>query len=156
MLPENNELLKYQIKFWSESIKPTVNQALELTPKDKLDWAPAEKMITLGNIFLHISECSDGWYDEVIKGKHSTEPAKDICPPKEKIAEHLENHWKRMERFFAEPPEVFGKVYTIEHQGKSYSLDGYWVFTHILEHDIHHRSQINQYLRILGIAPPKI
>ncbi len=156
MLSENNDLLRYQIKFWRESIKPTLNQALELAPADKLNWAPADKMITLGNIFLHIPEASDAWYEEVMKGNESTELAKGPCPPKDKIAQYLEIHWKRLERFFAEPPQVLSKIYKIEHLGKTYSLDGYWIFTHLLEHDIHHRSQINQYLRILKIPPPKI
>jgi uncharacterized damage-inducible protein DinB len=158
MLSENNPLLEYQIKFWRESVKPTLNQALELAPKDKLDWALAEKMITLGNLFLHVSECSDCWYDEVMKGKKAIELAfaEKPCPSKEKLMEYLKNHWERMERFFLEPSEVLSKTYKIEHEGKTHYLDGYWIFTHLLEHDIHHRSQINQYLRILGIAPPKI
>ncbi|OGC83787.1 MAG: hypothetical protein A2W07_00455 [candidate division Zixibacteria bacterium RBG_16_43_9] len=158
MLSENNPLLEYQIKFWRESVKPPLNQALELVPEDKLNWAPADKMISLGKLFLHISECSDWWYEEVMKGKKSTELAfADVtCPPKEKIAQYLEIHWQRLERFFAEPPEVLSGTYKIERRGKTVELDGYWIFTHLLEHDIHHRSQINQYLRILGIAPPKI
>ena len=158
MLSENNPLLENQIKFWRESLKPTLDKALELTPEDKLNWAPAEKMLTLGNIFLHISECSDWWYDEVMKGKKAIELAfaDKPCPSKEKLMEFLKNHWERIERFFSEPSEVLGKTYKIEHEGKTYSLDGNWIFTHLLEHDIHHRSQINQYLRILGIAPPKI
>ena len=156
MLSENNPLLKYQVKFWRESIEPTINQALELVPKDKLNWAPADRMITLGNIFLHISECSDWWYEDVMKGNSATELAKAPCPPKDKIAGYLEIHWKRLERLFAESPQVLDKVYKIEHQKKIHSLDGYWIFTHLLEHDLHHRSQINQYLRILHISPPKI
>lgn len=158
MLSQNNHLLESQIKFWRESVKPPLNQALELVSEDKLNWAPADKMISLGKLFLHISECSDWWYEEVMKGKKSTELAfADVpCPSKEKIAEHLEIHWQRLERFFAEPPEVLSKVYKIERPGETFSLDGYWIFTHLLEHDIHHRSQINQYLRILGITPPKI
>ncbi len=158
MLSENNPLLEYLMKFWRESLKPTLDKALELTPEDKLNWAPAEKMLTLGNIFLHISECSDWWYDEVMKGNKSTELAfaDKPCPSKEKIKEYLQLHWERMERFFADSREVLSKTYKIEHEGKTHHLDGYWIFTHLLEHDIHHRSQINQYLRILGIKPPKI
>ncbi len=106
MLSENNALLKYQLKFWREGIKLTINQALELVPKDKLNWAPADKMITLGNIFLHISECSDWWYEDVMKGNSATELAKDPCPTKDKIAGYLEVHWKRLERLFAESPQV--------------------------------------------------
>lgn len=158
MLSENNPLLENQIKFWRESIKTGLNRALELAPEDKLNWAPAEKMISLGNVFLHVAECSDWWYDEVMKGKKAIELAfaDKACPSKEEIMQHLKTHWDRMERFFSEPSSVLGKTYKIEHEGKTHSLDGYWTFTHLLEHDIHHRSQINQYLRILGIAPPKI
>ena len=158
MLSEGNDLLKQQIKFWRESLVPTLNMALELVPEDKLNWSPAEKMISLGNLFLHVSECSDWWYDEVMKGNKATELAfaDKPCPPKEKIKYYLELHWERMERFFADSPEVLSKTYPVEHEGKTHHLDGYWIFTHLLEHDIHHRSQINQYLRILGIKPPKI
>ncbi len=158
MLSENNTLLERQIKFWRESLKPSLTKALELVPEDKLNWAPAEKMFALGNVFLHISECSDWWYDEVIKGKKAIELAfaDKPCPSREEIMQHLKNHWERMERFFVDSPEVLSKTYPIEHEGKTHHLDGYWIFTHLLEHDIHHRSQINQYLRILGIKPPEI
>jgi len=115
-------------------------------------------MITLGKVFLHISECSDWWYDEVMKGKKATELAfaDKPCPSKEKLKEYLELHWQRLERFFADSPEVLSKTYPIEHEGKTHHMEGHWIFTHQFEHDIHHRSQINQYLRILGIQPPKI
>lgn len=158
MLSDNNPLLESQMKLWHKKIKPNLDKALELTPEDKLDWAPADNMIQLGKVFLHICECSDWWYDDVIKGKPATELAfPDVpCLPGEQIAEHLKIHWERMERFFAEPPEVLEKVYTRKVGDDEFSLDGYWIFTHLLEHDLHHRSQINQYLRILGITPPKM
>jgi uncharacterized damage-inducible protein DinB len=145
---------EYLITLWQESIKPRVNLALEMTPEDKLDWAPAEKMISLGNIFLHFAETSDWWYDEVIKGNKSVELAVGKCPPKSEIAKHLNAHWERLERFFAEAPEVLDRTYEITHDGKKYTFDGNWIFVHLFEHDIHHRSQVNQYLRILGIIPP--
>jgi uncharacterized damage-inducible protein DinB len=53
-------------------------------------------------------------------------------------------------------PEVFGENLPIHRQGKTRTVEGYWIFTHLLEHDIHHRSQINQYLRLLGIQPPDV
>ena len=158
MLSEGNDLIKSQIKLWREKIKPNLNQALELTPDDKLDWMPGEKMISLGKVFLHIAECSDWWYGEVMKSEKATELAymDKPCLPKEKIKQHLELHWQRLERFFDDSPEVLSKTYKIEHESKTYHPEGYWILSHLLEHDIHHRSQINQYLRILGITPPKM
>jgi len=159
MLSQGNPLVAHQITFWREKLQPTLTKALEMTPADKLDWAPAEKMITLGNIFLHISECSDWWYCEIMKGERSlplTGEPDDPCPAKEAIIGMMRAHWARMEDFFADSPDVLTKVYSREHEGKTYQWDGYRIFTHLLEHDIHHRSQINQYLRILGIQPPGI
>jgi len=154
MLEKKCGVVKSMITMWRESIKPRVNQALELTPEDKLDWAPAEKMLSLGNIFLHFSETSDWWYDEVIKGCNSVELTVSPCPPKFEIAKYLNAHWERMERFFAEAPEVLDKNFEIKRDDKTYTFSGNWIFTHLFEHDIHHRSQINQYLRILRITPP--
>lgn len=67
MIAKGNDVLAYQVKFWKEQIKPTLTEALKRSPQGKLDWAPAPGMISLGMIFLHISECSDWWYDEVMK-----------------------------------------------------------------------------------------
>jgi uncharacterized damage-inducible protein DinB len=159
MISKDCQLLDAQIKFWRECIKPSLNKALECAPEDKLNWAPAANMITLGNIFLHISECSDWWYDEVMKHHKSKELAPSPnapVPPMEQISLHLNAHWERMERFFADKPDVLKKTYKVAGQEKTWHYEGYWIFTHLLEHDIHHRSQINQYLRILGIVPPEI
>ena len=159
MLSKNNPLLQNQITLWRESIKPTLDKALELVPDNKLNWVPSGGMLTLANIFLHISETSDWWYEEVIKGRKWQElvPSNETpAPTKAEIARHMKNHWERLERFFAENPQILTKSFQIKRREGPFNYDGYWVFTHLLEHDIHHRSQINQYLRILGITPPEI
>lgn len=115
--------------------------------------------MTLGNVFLHISENSDWWYNEAIcqQGFKELVPSHDApTPSKSEIKAHMESHWERLERFFAREPEMLGKQYVVKGHGAAYQFDGYWAFTHLLEHDLHHRSQINQYLRILGITPPEI
>ena len=32
----------------------------------------------------------------------------------------------------------------------------HWILDHVQEHEIHHRAQLNLYLRIMGITPPSI
>jgi uncharacterized damage-inducible protein DinB len=159
MISADNQLIASQVKYWREQIKPTLDKALECSPEDKFNWAPAANMITLGNIFLHISECSAWWYDEVMKKHKAKEltPSPDSpVPPIEQIRFHLNVHWERLERFYAEKPEILKKTFKVAGHDQARLYDGYWIFTHLLEHDIHHRSQINQYLRILGIIPPTI
>ena len=161
MLSDNNKLLAQQIELWHGPFKKSLMAAFDLAPEDKLDWKPAANMIPLGQVFLHICETSDWWYDDIVKGKAAVELAIEgkKCPPKTEIAKHLNEHWERLERFFAEPEAILDKVYIREgiHEGRQWKIEknGYWVFSHILEHDIHHRSQIFHYLRILGLTPPK-
>ena len=154
MSEESKTLMDAVMDVWRESLMPTINQALDLAPVDKLDWAPAKDMMSLGNIFLHISETSDWWYGEVMKGNESKELTTGSLPPKSEIAERMNTHSARMERFFAEPTEALVRIYDLQRRDRVFTYSGYWILTHLLEHDIHHRSQINQYLRILGITPP--
>lgn len=162
MIADNNKMIAEQVRLWRERIKKTIDEALELAPDDKLDWMPAENMLSLGNVFLHIPETSDWWYDCVLLGKEAIElafPGKK-CPPKEQVKKHLDEHWARLERFFAEPPAILEKIHSreVDLEGRKWTFEGsgFWVFMHLLEHDIHHRCQINQYLRILGIKPPRV
>jgi uncharacterized damage-inducible protein DinB len=159
MIYENNALLEIQINFWRQDIKSTIEQALERTPDDRLDWAPLDGMITLGNIFLHISETSDWWFDEVMNGKKSVElvpQSASATPPKPVIKKHMDDHWARLERLFSRDPDVLDKNYQYTGRTKTVTVSGFWIYNHLLEHDVHHRSQINQYLRILGVEPPEI
>jgi uncharacterized damage-inducible protein DinB len=148
--------LKSIANFWVFEVKPPIMKALEITPGDKIDWAPAENMITLGNIFMHIAEASSWWIDHVIDGRSYDDWTP--CPSfsNEKILTLLDQHWLRLEKFFERSPEVMEKTYELKRGEKVNQLYGSWIMFHLFEHDIHHRCQINTYLRILGITPPQI
>ena len=142
-------------RFWMNEVRPPIGQALELVPDDKLDWAPAEDMITLGNIFMHIAEASDWWISEVMYGEGFVDYTPCPSAPRDKIAIMLDGHWRRLEDLFAHT-ERLEPIYDMSKYGRERKPTGWWIFMHLLEHDIHHRSQINHYLRILGIKPPRI
>jgi uncharacterized damage-inducible protein DinB len=156
MTTESKTLMEAIMELWRESIKPGITKALELTPEDKMNWKPEESFLTFGEVFLHIARTSGWWFGEFMHGRKRKPVDEKFGYTKKELAEQLEEHWARMEQFFAEPIEAFEKVYQIEHDGKIHKFSGCWVFIHLLEHDIHHRSQINQYLRILGITPPQV
>ncbi len=151
-----NKVFAEKITLWTNSIQPNLTEALNLIPDKHLYYAPAEGMLELGNIFLHLSESSDWWYDELMKGNESVQLICDEPKKKVEIMAAMEIHWERLERFFKEKAETFDKTYKFEYEGDVYNFTGHWIFNHIFEHDIHHRSQINQYLRILGLTPPKV
>jgi uncharacterized damage-inducible protein DinB len=143
-------------KFWFDEVRPPLNKALEICPDDKLDWAPAEKMITLGNNFMHIAEAGSWWIDKIIDNGAFFDLTPCPSLPKDKIKELMDGHWQRLENFFNRCPGLFEKTYSHTWRGKPVQLKAEWIMMHLFEHDIHHRSQINHYLRILGITPPKI
>jgi uncharacterized damage-inducible protein DinB len=144
------------VELWRERIKPGITKALEMTPEDKMDWKPGDTFMTFGEVFLHIARTSGWWYTEFMKGQERQPLDEEFGYSKQELAKQLEEHWARMEQFFAEPDEAFEKIYQIKREGKIHTFSGCWVVVHMLEHDIHHRCQINQYLRILGITPPAV
>ncbi len=156
MMSESEFSLERLTAFWFDEVKPPLIKALDLTPDDKLDWAPAENMITLGNIFMHISEASAWWIDTVIDRHKFIDRTPGPSLPIPQITAMLDAHWERLEDFFARSPEILEAKYDLRRFKRDREVDGYWIFMHLLEHDIHHRSQINHYLRILGIKPPRI
>ena len=148
--------LEFLNHFWTSDVKPPLMEALLAAPEDKLDWAPGEKMMSLGNVFMHIGETSMWWIGKIIDNMEY----KDITPgpsfPRDKIRQLMEDHWHRIDGFFMRSPRIIEKSYGYTHNGKEIKYEGRWILIHLLEHDIHHRCQINQYLRILGIEPPRI
>jgi uncharacterized damage-inducible protein DinB len=143
-------------EFWLNEIRPPLDKALLIAPDDKLEWTPGQNMITLGNIFMHIAEASDFWITTIIDRRDCIDYTPCPCPPKPEIAAMLDSHWQRLEEFFGRCPEILENSYPRSRNGKEVMLSGYWIMLHLLEHDIHHRSQINHYLRILGTKPPLI
>jgi uncharacterized damage-inducible protein DinB len=156
MTVKGNIKIESIANFWLTEVRPPIDRALVITPDDKLEWTPAPNMITLGNIFMHIAEASDYWITTIIEHQESIDYTPCPCPPKAEIAAMLDCHWQRIEEFFGRAPEIFENSYDHKRGGKDIKLPGYWIMFHLLEHDIHHRSQINHYLRILGVNPPQI
>ncbi|NLI15668.1 MAG: hypothetical protein GX409_05205 [candidate division Zixibacteria bacterium] len=148
--------IKALANFWIFEVKPPLTQALELVPDDKLDWSPKPEMIKLGHIFYHIAECSAWWIGTLIDKETPPPDVPSNGLTKRMLSEMMEKHWQTLERFFSRCPEILENTYEYTDQGKIHKYDGQWIMFHIFEHDIHHRSQINQYLRILGITPPQI
>jgi uncharacterized damage-inducible protein DinB len=153
---EGNIKVENISKFWFDEIRPPIDQALEIAPEDKFEWSPGPEMITLGNIFMHISEASDFWITNIIDHQDFTDFTPCPSLPKSEIVKLMDTHWRRLERFLDRAPTILETTYDHTWRGEHVKLSGTWIMLHLLEHDIHHRSQINHYLRILGIKPPRI
>jgi uncharacterized protein YeaO (DUF488 family) len=69
----------------------------------------------------------------------------------------LEEWHRPTQRWFDRLAMELGRVVTRklpDGTHRQYTL--HWILDHVQEHEIHHRAQLNLYLRILGIIPPSI
>ena len=74
---------------------------------------------------------------------------------KESVKEQVQLGWDRVERFLSDQAKL-DKVYEGVRFEEAYSYSGHWIAFHLLEHDIHHRSDIFHYLALLEIEHPEI
>jgi uncharacterized damage-inducible protein DinB len=82
-----------------------------------------------------------------------------VGDPPEAAALHalLEAWHLPTQRWLAREPADLGRSITrrmIDGIERTYTV--HWILDHVQEHEIHHRAQLNLYLRMLGIEPPSI
>lgn len=70
----------------------------------------------------------------------------------------LLEEWRRpTQRWLDRSSSELGRISTRklpDGSERRYTL--HWILDHVQEHKIHHRAQLNTYLRMLGITPPSI
>lgn len=155
--------------FWDTQYRPFLLQAVTSLPVDRFDWKPRPEMLTGRETILHIAETERWWIDHVVGGK----PYEDYVLPRSDPAQGweaaydapdhaallavLEEWHKPTQRWFGQPAGDLGRVITFQPQKgpeRRYTL--HWILDHVQEHEIHHRAQLNLYLRLMGIKPPSI
>ena len=155
--------------FWDTQYRPFLLLAAAALPRERFDFKPAPEMFTAHQILVHIAETEIGWIDGVVEGR----PVKDWVVPHENptqgwvtdvdLPDHtalyaaMEQAHKRTQTWLDKPVSELARVVTWRGPGDSERRATlHWVLDHLQEHEIHHRAQLNLYLRLMGIAPPSI
>jgi uncharacterized damage-inducible protein DinB len=69
----------------------------------------------------------------------------------------LEEYHRHTQRLFGLPAsELEKKTSRTRRDGTTEEYTLHWILAHTEEHEIHHRAQLNLYLRMLGITPPSV
>ena len=158
--------------YWDTQYRPYLLMAVEALPPERFDFKPRPDMLTAHQTILHIAEAERGWIHSVVEGGPGEEweewvvehedPAQGwrtvIDAPDHAALLHLLDEWHRpTQRWFDRPVSELGRVVTRklpDRNERQYTL--HWILDHVQEHELHHRAQLNLYLRILGITPPSI
>src|SRR5262245_24566953 len=154
--------------FWDAQYRPYLLMAVEALPADRFDWKPRPEMLTAHQIVVHIAEAERAWLirveggsDEEWVAEHE-DPAQGwrtvIEAPDHAALRTLLETWHRpTQRWFDRPAAELGRTIRYQPKGlpeRTYTLQ--WILDHVQEHEIHHRAQLNLYLRMMGITPPSI
>jgi uncharacterized damage-inducible protein DinB len=155
--------------FWDAQYRPFLVKAVEALPAERFDFKPRPELLTAHQLILHIAEAERGWILHVVEGGSYEEwvidhpdPAQGWqtvhhAPDHAALLAELETWHAHTQRWFARPAAELGRVITEQRAGRPdrrFTL--HWILDHVQEHEIHHRAQLNLYLRLMGITPPSI
>ena len=143
------------VPFWAR-MNDTVVQLVDYIPEDKLNWSPKPELWNFKGIFIHVCGARHNWLANVIKDGESTPEVLREGQTRDGLKEQLRVSWERTARFLSDPAKLGATYRGVHPDNEPYSLSGYWIAYHLLEHDIHHRSDIFHYLALLGIEHPEV
>ena len=162
-------IIKSHFPFWDSYFRPYLLDAVDLLPAQHFDFKPRPEMLTARQVILHIAEAERWWIHHVVE----KEPCEDWVVQHEDPAQGwvtrydapdhnalrfaLEEYHRHSQRLFGLPVEELARQVTLRREsGREETFSLHWILAHVEEHELHHRAQLNTYLRLLGIAPPSV
>lgn len=138
-----------------ESVRGRTLSFIQAVPADQIDFAPRPGKFSFGDLIRHIAATERMFVDGVLDG-HWRYPghARELGPTKEEAVDHLvRTHAEAMARLQAADPGVLKMKRTTPF---GMTVSAWRLLMTMAEHEIHHRSQIGQYLVLLGMEPPQV
>ena len=155
--------------YWDPQYRPYLLMAVEALPPDRFDFKPQPRMLTARQIIVHIAEVERWWIHHLVDGGSYEDWVVELEDPAQgwKTARETPDHsalltlleeWHRpTQRWFVQPIAELGRVITYQPtDGPERRATLHWILDHVQEHEIHHRAQLNIYLRLMGITPPSV
>jgi uncharacterized damage-inducible protein DinB len=155
--------------FWDTQYRSFLIRAVEALPRQHFDFKPHPELMTAHQMIVHIAEAERGWIYNVVEGGPYEEwvvphpepgqgwQAIHEAPDHASLLALLEEWHRPTQRWLARPAAELARVFQRRtEQGKEQRFTLHWILDHVQEHEIHHRAQLNLYLRLIGIEPPSI
>lgn len=134
-----------------ERFRNVTLETLKLVPEVRLDFAPHERMRPLGQQFMHIAEVEHYYVTGLLDGIWEFDPP-DHYVTLDSIQFRLALERERtLERLYDLDRLKLTKVVEVPNIPVKWPLRS-WLW-YLVEHEVHHRSQISMYLREMGIRP---
>ena len=155
--------------YWDAQYRPMLVEAVRRLPAKHFAYKPHPQLLTAQQLIIHIAEAERAWMQRVVHGGEEVEmvvPHEDPAqgwvatveaPDHAALLDMIETWHRPTQEWFDRPESELSRTFTWEGPGgvpRTGTL--HWILDHVQEHEIHHRAQLNTYLRILGIGPPSI
>jgi uncharacterized damage-inducible protein DinB len=158
--------VKAYFPYWDSYFRPYLLDAVDLLPAEHFDFKPRPDMLTARQVILHIAEVERMWVHHVWEKQPYEDfvVAADVgwktvydAPDHNAMKFVLEEYHRHTQRLFGLPAsELEKKTTRTRRDGATEEYTLHWILAHTEEHEIHHRAQLNLYLRMLGITPPSV
>jgi uncharacterized damage-inducible protein DinB len=162
-------LIRAYYPFWDTRYRPFLLQAVAALPSERFDFKPRPEMFTAHQIVAHIAEAEESWIHGIVEGgspeswvvQHEDPNQGWVTtvdlPDHASMYSALERCHRYTQDWLDKPASELSRVFLWRGDaGKERSATLHWILDHVQEHEIHHRAQLNLYLRLMEIEPPSI
>lgn len=138
-----------------EGLRKRTMNFLSHVPADRVDFSPHPGKFTFGDLIRHLASTEAMFVRAVVEGRWAYEGhGPQLGWTLAEALEYLrQRHGQAIAQLQDAPPEVL----TIKRPTlQGYPTSGWHLLMAMAEHEVHHRSQVSQYLVALGLEPPQI
>jgi len=127
----------------------------EPIPAEQIDFSPRPGKFTIGDLIRHIAATEKMFVLGAVEGRWGyAGHARSLGPTKEEAIDYLmAAHEEATNRLLTAPDEVLKEKRPTPF---GMAVSAWRLLMTMTEHEIHHRSQISQYLLSLGVEPPQV
>jgi uncharacterized damage-inducible protein DinB len=154
--------------YWDMRYRPLLLHAVAALPRERFDFKPVPELLTAHQLVVHIAEAEEGWIRGIVEGQAMEDwvvPMEDArqgwrtlvdLPDHGALYAALEKSHRLTQAWLDKPVSELSRTITWKVPDGDRSAKLHYVLDHLQEHEIHHRAQLNLYLRLMGIEPPSI
>jgi len=139
-----------------ESIRRRTMNYIRTIPLEQFEWQPASTEFTCGDIVRHIAAAEQMYVGLVVTGRwHYPGHTRDASMAAAALLAELEGgHERAIERLRQLPDGELSQLRPALGEGPPIKV-WRWLMA-MVEHEVHHRSQLAIYLTLMGVTPPQI
>ena len=151
MIKDTNSFIYY-----FDGIRRRTLNFAQAIPEGFIDWSPREGAFTCGDILRHMAAVETITIHTVVRDQWQAYPGheQDLANTRDGIILYLsETHTESMKLLHTLPDDELNQLRPAI-TGRP--IKAWQLLMSVVEHEIHHRSQLASYLEMMGIEPPQI